>query len=124
MIPFLDEGRVRACLSYDELIPAMEQALIDFSSGRTTQPVRTIMPVPDHSGFFSIMPARYGNVMGAEACYFLRERCPPPVTNASRDHPFAGAATGESLAIMDGRLITEMRTAAVFAARGSRKARS
>ncbi len=70
MIPFLDEGRVRACLSYDELIPAMEQALIDFSSGRTTQPVRTIMPVPDHSGFFSIMPARYGNVMGAKLVTF------------------------------------------------------
>jgi len=33
MILFLDEERVRACLSYDELIPALEQALIDFSSG-------------------------------------------------------------------------------------------
>src|SRR5258708_36093691 len=102
----------------------MEQAIIDVSPGRTTQRVRTTMPVPDPSGFFSIMPARYGNVMGAEACYFLRERCPPPVTNASRDRPFAGAATGESLAIMDGRLVTEMRPAADSAALGSRNAGS
>ena len=37
---FLNEEQVREHLRMSELIPAMEKALIDFSAGRVTQPVR------------------------------------------------------------------------------------
>ena len=37
---FLNEEQVREHLRMTELIPAMEKALIDFSAGRVTQPVR------------------------------------------------------------------------------------
>jgi ornithine cyclodeaminase/alanine dehydrogenase-like protein (mu-crystallin family) len=36
--PFLNEDQVRAVLSYDDLIPAIRQALMDFSAGRALQP--------------------------------------------------------------------------------------
>ena len=36
---FLNEAQVREHLRMTELIPAMEKALIDFSSGKVTQPV-------------------------------------------------------------------------------------
>jgi len=39
---FLNEDQVRDHLRMNELIPAMEKALIDFSAGRVTQPVRSI----------------------------------------------------------------------------------
>jgi ornithine cyclodeaminase/alanine dehydrogenase-like protein (mu-crystallin family) len=42
----LDEEEVRALLSYEQLIPVIRQALIDFSAGRVQQPVRAIIPVP------------------------------------------------------------------------------
>ena len=112
---FLDEETVRPLLRMEDLIAAMERALIDFSAGRVQQPVRSIVAVPQHHGFMGIMPAVYGDVMGAKLVNLYPG-------NASRGLPTHQAVialfradTGEPLAMMDGRLITEMRTAAVSA---------
>ena len=67
---FLDEDQVRAVFSYDELIPAIRQALMDFSAGRVVQPVRTVMSIAAHAGWFAVMPAVYGDVMGAKMVTF------------------------------------------------------
>jgi ornithine cyclodeaminase/alanine dehydrogenase-like protein (mu-crystallin family) len=113
---FLDEDQVRAVLSYDELIPAIRQALVDFSAGRVVQPLRTVMSVAAHAGWFAVMPAVYGDVMGAKMVTFY----PRNVELEKHTHmamiQLFRADTGEPLAMMDGRLITEMRTAAVSAA--------
>ncbi len=53
----LDEGAVGGLLRMQEVIPAMERALADFSSGRVVQPVRTMLPVAEHQGFLGLMPA-------------------------------------------------------------------
>ena len=110
---FLDEKQVRSLLSYEQLIPIIRQALMDFSAGRAQQPVRVIIPA--HEGWFGVMPAVYGRVMGAKMVTFYPH-------NASQKKPTHMAViqlfssdTGEPLATMDGRLITEMRTAAVSA---------
>ena len=42
---FLDEEQVRKHLGMADLIPAMEKALIDFSAGKVTQPVRQVIAV-------------------------------------------------------------------------------
>jgi ornithine cyclodeaminase/alanine dehydrogenase-like protein (mu-crystallin family) len=109
----LSEEQVRAVLSYEELIPAMRKALMDFSAGLVVQPVRTIIPVSAHGGWFGVMPAVYDKVMGAKLVTFYPG-------NVDRHTHMAviqlfRAETGEPLATMDGRLITEMRTAAVSA---------
>ena len=112
---FLNEGQVRAVLSYDDLIPAIRQALMDFSAGRVIQPLRTVMSVAAHSGWFAVMPAVYCGVMGAKMVTFY----PGNVALEKHTHmamiQLFRADTGEPLAVMDGRLITEMRTAAVSA---------
>jgi ornithine cyclodeaminase/alanine dehydrogenase-like protein (mu-crystallin family) len=112
---FLDEDQVRAVLSYDELIPAIRQALMDFSAGRVAQPLRTVMSVIAHAGWFAVMPAVYGDVMGAKMVTFY----PRNVELEKHTHTaliqLFRADTGEPLAVIDGRLITEMRTAAVSA---------
>jgi thiomorpholine-carboxylate dehydrogenase len=112
---FLNEDQVREALSYDQLIPAMRQALVDFSAGRVVQPVRTVMSVTGHSGWFAVMPAVYGGVMGAKMVTFY----PGNVALEKHTHmamiQLFRSDTGEPLAVMDGRLITEMRTAAVSA---------
>jgi ornithine cyclodeaminase/alanine dehydrogenase-like protein (mu-crystallin family) len=114
-ILLLDEDQVRAHLSYVELIPAIRQVLMDFSAGRVVQPLRTVMSVADYGGWFAVMPAVYDNVMGAKLVTFY----PRNVERAKHTHnamiQLFRADTGEPLAIMDGRLITEMRTAAVSA---------
>lgn len=113
---FLDEAAIRPLLRMEDLIPAMEQALIDFSAGRVIHPVRSVVAVAEHQGFMGIMPAVYGDVMGSKLVNLYPE-------NAKRGLPthlavivLFRADTGEPLAVMDGRLITEMRTAAVSAA--------
>jgi ornithine cyclodeaminase/alanine dehydrogenase-like protein (mu-crystallin family) len=112
---FIDEDQVRASLSYDELIPAMRRALTDFSAGRVVQPLRTVISVTAHSGWFAVMPAVYGDVMGAKVVTFY----PGNADRGKHTHQAViqlfRADTGEPLAMMDGRLITEMRTAAVSA---------
>jgi ornithine cyclodeaminase/alanine dehydrogenase-like protein (mu-crystallin family) len=112
---FLNEDQVRAVLSYEALIPAVRQALVDFSAGRVVQPVRSVMSVAAHSGWFAVMPAVYGGVMGAKMVTFY----PGNVTLKKHTHmamiQLFRSDTGEPLAVMDGRLITEMRTAAVSA---------
>jgi ornithine cyclodeaminase/alanine dehydrogenase-like protein (mu-crystallin family) len=116
MLPFLDEYHVRAHLEWDALIAAMENALIDFSAGRVQQPVRRFLTVDRYEGFFGIMPAVSDKVMGIKLVTFYPN-------NAARGLPthlamiqLFAPETGEALALIDGRLITEMRTAAVSAA--------
>jgi thiomorpholine-carboxylate dehydrogenase len=112
---FLNEDQVRAVLSYDDLIPVIRQALVDFSAGKVVQPVRTVTSVAAHGGWFAVMPAVYGGVMGAKMVTFY----PGNVALQKHTHmamiQLFGSDTGEPLAVMDGRLITEMRTAAVSA---------
>jgi ornithine cyclodeaminase/alanine dehydrogenase-like protein (mu-crystallin family) len=111
----LHEEQVRELLSYDELIPAIRQALMDFSAGRVHQPVRTIVPVPTHGGWFGVMPAVYGEVMGAKMVTFYPRNAELQKHTHMAVIQLFRADTGEPLATMDGRLITEMRTAAVSA---------
>jgi ornithine cyclodeaminase/alanine dehydrogenase-like protein (mu-crystallin family) len=116
MLPFLDESAVRAHLKWDALIAAMENALIGFSAGSVQQPVRRLLKVEPHGGFFAAMPAASAETVGAKLVTFYP-------SNAARGLPTHLAVivlfapeTGEALALLDGRLITEMRTAAVSAA--------
>src|SRR5260370_37705230 len=95
---------------------------MDLSVGQVVQPLRTVMSIAGHSGWFAVMPAVYGGVMGAKMVTFY----PGNVALEKHTHmamiQLFRSDTGEPLAVMDGRLITEMRTAAVSAVAGERLA--
>jgi thiomorpholine-carboxylate dehydrogenase len=106
---------VQRRLQFSELIPAVAQALADLSAGKVVQPVRTVLPVAPHHGFFAVMPAYAdgGGALGAKLVTFY-----PQNVGTHTHHALIvmfKAETGEPLAVMDGRLITEMRTAAASA---------
>src|SRR5205085_885388 len=113
---FLDEDQVRQHLRMADLIPAMEKALIDFSGGKVTQPVRSVIAVDPPGGFFGMMPALTPQGLGLKIVTFY----PPNALRGIHTHMatifLVDPETGTPLAIMDGTLITEMRTAAVSAA--------
>jgi ornithine cyclodeaminase/alanine dehydrogenase-like protein (mu-crystallin family) len=115
-LPYFSEAAVRDVLRYEDLIPAMERALIDFSAGKVLQPVRSILPVADYHGFYGIMPAVYGDVMGAKLVTLFPNNGDIGLPTHQGLIALLRATTGEPLAVLDGRLITEMRTAAVTAA--------
>jgi ornithine cyclodeaminase/alanine dehydrogenase-like protein (mu-crystallin family) len=109
---FLDEEEVRAHLRMEELIPAMAEAMRDLSTGKVQQPLRQVLSVTEHQGFFGVMPA-YGGGLGAKLVTFFPNNQGLPTHHAVI--VLFRPETGEPLVVMDGRLITEMRTAAVSA---------
>jgi ornithine cyclodeaminase/alanine dehydrogenase-like protein (mu-crystallin family) len=112
-LEYLSEEQVRVLLTYEDLIPAVERALIDYSAGGIQQPVRTVMRVPDHDGLFALMPAVDGELMCVKLVTVYEKNIDRPTHQAVIQ--LLSARTGEPLVAMDGRLITEMRTAAVSA---------
>jgi alanine dehydrogenase len=106
---FLNEEEVRALLRMEELIPVIADALRDLSLGKVQQPLRQVMPISDHDGFFGVMPA-YGGALGAKLVTFYPNNEGVPTHHAMI--LLFRPETGEPLVTMDGRLITEMRTAA------------
>src|ERR687889_1188526 len=109
----LEESAVGRLLRMEEVIPAMEQALADFSSGTVVQPVRTMLPVAEHGGFLGLMPAYTGSALGAKLVAFYPRNTSVPTHHATI--LLFEPETGEPLVTMDGRIITEVRTAAVSA---------
>ena len=109
----LDEAAVEGLLRMEEVIPAMERALSDFSSGKVVQPVRTMLPVDEHQGFLGLMPAYTGTALGTKLVAFYPHNTGVPTHHATI--MLFKPETGEPLVTMDGRLITEVRTAAVSA---------
>ena len=117
---YISEQEVRAVLTYEALIPAIRQALIDYSAGDVTQPLRMILRAgnaDDHrNGWFGVMPVIAGDAMGVKTVTFYPANDELGLHTHMAIVELLNRATGEPLAIMDGRLITEMRTAAVSAA--------
>jgi ornithine cyclodeaminase/alanine dehydrogenase-like protein (mu-crystallin family) len=118
----LDESAVVRLLRMEEVIPAMEMALSDFSSGTVVQPVRTMLPVAEHGGFLGLMPAYTGSALGTKLVAFYPHNTEVPTHHATI--LLFKPETGEPLATMDGRLITEVRTAGVSAVATEHLARS
>ena len=115
MTLFLGEEQIRERLRYEELIPALRTALVDYSAGRVQQPLRPVMRMPEQDGWFSVMPAVWGDVMGAKLVNVFPRNAQFGLPTHLALIALFSARNGELLAVMDGRLITEMRTAAVSA---------
>ncbi|MEO5753937.1 MAG: ornithine cyclodeaminase family protein, partial [Chthoniobacterales bacterium] len=103
---FLSEEQVRSHLRMEELIPAMAEAMHDLSAGKVQQPLRQVLPVTEHGGFFGVMPA-HGRALGAKLVTFFPNNQGIPTHHAMI--LLFRPETGEPLVTMDGRLITEMR---------------
>lgn len=116
---YISEQEVRSVLTYEALIPAIRQALIDFSAGRVNQPPRMILRAGNadghRNGWFAVMPVVAGEVMGVKTVTWYPGNDELGLHTHMAIVELLSRATGEPLAVMDGRLITEMRTAAVSA---------
>ena len=116
---YISEPEVRAALTYEGLIPAIRQALIDYSADLVVQPPRTVLRAGNAeghlNGWFAVMPVIAGDVMGVKTVTFFPGNAAQGLHTHMAVIELLRRSTCEPLAIMDGRLITEMRTAAVSA---------
>jgi alanine dehydrogenase len=113
----LTEHDVRLVLSMDDLIDAMHAALAEFSSGRVQQPLRTVLEVGAHHAFFAVMPAYMpkNGALGTKLVTVYGNNIKIGLPSHLATIVLLDSTTGEVLSIMDGRYITEARTAAVSA---------
>jgi ornithine cyclodeaminase/alanine dehydrogenase-like protein (mu-crystallin family) len=118
----LTESDVRAVLTLDDLIETMASALERFSTGRAAQPVRSVIPVDGDRAFFATMPALVRGATGAGAAALGAKLVTLFTGNTALGlHTHLASVvlldpdTGALRALMDGRYITEARTAAVSA---------
>jgi ornithine cyclodeaminase/alanine dehydrogenase-like protein (mu-crystallin family) len=121
-VQFLDEAAVRTALQWKPLIATMEKALEAFSSGGVIQPVRTMLTIEEGKRYLGVMAAASVDTMGSKLVSFYPGNAGTSTPTHMAVIVLCRTDTGEPLAVMDGRLITEMRTAAVSAAASKRLA--
>jgi alanine dehydrogenase len=113
----LSEQDVRIVLSMRDLIDAMESALARFSSREVTQPLRSVIEVGLQKAFVGVMPAFISDpaALGTKVVSVFGSNAAVGLPTHLATIVLLDPMTGELLAIMDGRFITEARTAAVSA---------
>jgi thiomorpholine-carboxylate dehydrogenase len=109
---YFEEEKVRQLLKIEQLIPAMREVLAEFSAGKWKQPLRGVLA--QHGGFFGVMPVS-GESMGIKMVTYYPGNAGTNLPTHMAVIALFDPKTGEPLALMDGRYITEMRTAAVSA---------
>ena len=117
MVRILAEDDVRAVLTLPDLIEAMQSALIAYSSGRTNQPLRTVLEVGAKKSFFGVMPAFLPDApaLGTKLVTVYDGNPARGLPSHLASIVLLDPGTGALVALLDGRFITEARTAAVSA---------
>jgi len=111
-VHYFEETEVRQRLRVPDLIAAMRHVMMEFSEGKWQQPLRGVLKQND--GFFGVMPAS-GESMGIKMVTYYPGNSSTALPTHMAVVALFDPRTGEPLALMDGRYITEMRTAAVSA---------
>jgi alanine dehydrogenase len=117
MALLLTESDVRALLTMPDLIASMDAALTAFSARSVVQPVRTVLEAGNDKSFFALMPAYVPSApaLGAKLVTVYESNLARGLPSHLATIVLLDPETGALAAIVDGRYITEARTAAVSA---------
>lgn len=110
-LPFYSETEIAGVLTWKLLIDTVERALISLSAGEVEQPVRQMVPVPGRDAIIAAMPA-VGEAMAVKVVTLFHGNAGTALPTHQAVIMLFDVTNGTPLAVMDGRLITEMRTAA------------
>jgi ornithine cyclodeaminase len=113
----LNEADVKGLLPMKDLVSAMASALSRFSRGEVLQPVRTVLTVGPTRAYFGLMPAFIPEPasLGAKLVTVFNQNHARGLPSHLATIVLLDPDTGSLLALLDGRYITESRTAAVSA---------
>jgi ornithine cyclodeaminase len=113
----LNEQQVHSLLTMGDLIAAMESALAKFSAREVLQPVRSVLTVGPTQAYYGLMPAYVPapGALGAKLVTVFGENHKKGLPSHLATILLLDPDTGALVAMMDGRYITEARTAAVSA---------
>lgn len=111
----LSQADVRALLDVDELIGALERALVELSAGRSSVPPRTAAFVPDERGLLASMPGYVDGVLVTKLVSVFHHNAEHGLPSHQGVIAVFDSANGTPLALMDGAYITAVRTGATSA---------
>jgi alanine dehydrogenase len=113
----LSEPQVQNLIELDELIAALEQAHIQYSTGKAVMPVRLVVPLPQIQGRITSMPGFLSEdkALGMKVVTYFQDNPKQNLPAILATVMLFSAETGKIIAAMDGVYITAIRTACVSA---------
>ncbi len=113
----LSEEQVRSLTDVEELISALEQAHIQYSTGKAVMPVRLVVSLPQIHGRITSMPGYLNEdkALGMKVVTYFQNNSEQNLPAILANVMLFNAATGKMIAIMDGVYITAIRTACASA---------
>ncbi|XP_042236370.1 ketimine reductase mu-crystallin-like [Homarus americanus] len=120
-VKFISDEDVTRVLTWDQLLPAVRCSLVAFTQGSghpqgAVQPLRTWVKIPEHQGDMIVMPGLIKEEsLVVKILTFFRNKAVPGQHHFNAIIMLMQSDTGIPLAVLQGRVITEMRTAAASA---------
>ena len=113
----LSEKQVQGLIDIDELIAALEQAHIQYSTGKAVMPVRLVVPLPQIDGRITSMPGYLNEdkALGMKVVTYFQNNPKQNLPAILATIMLFSAETGKMIAAMDGSYITAIRTACASA---------
>jgi alanine dehydrogenase len=113
----LSEEQVRSLIDIEELITALKQAHIQYSTGKAVMPVRLVVPLPQIQGRITSMPGYLteDKALGMKVVTYFQNNPGQNLPAILATVMLFSAATGKMIAVMDGSYITAIRTACASA---------
>jgi alanine dehydrogenase len=113
----LSEKEVQALAAVEELIPVLERAHIQYSTGKAVMPVRLVVPLPQIDGRITSMPGYLNEdkALGMKVVTFFPNNLKQNLPQILATVMLFSAETGKMIAAMDGNYITAIRTACISA---------
>ncbi len=113
----LSASEVQSVIDIDELIAALAQAHIQYSTGNAVMPVRLVVPLPQIHGRITSMPGflRQDQSLGMKVVTYFQNNPGQGLPAILATIMLFSAETGKIMAVMDGTYITTIRTACASA---------
>ena len=113
----LSEKEIRRLVDVSELIAALEQAHIQFSTGKVVMPVRQVVPLPEIGGRITSMPAYLAadRALGMKVVTYFKDNPRVDLPAILATVQLYSAETGKLVAVLDGTYLTAIRTACASA---------
>jgi ornithine cyclodeaminase len=108
-----DDAQVRRLLRFEDLLPAVRQALMDLSAARVIQPLRSTMEMP--GGVLFLKPVRTQGALAAKLITQFAGNAGKGLPTMLSTVILMDPDTGAPLAVMNGDWLTAMRTSAASA---------
>src|SRR5262249_58039589 len=100
----LSEKEVQSLIDIQELIAALEQAHIQYSTGKAVMPVRLVVPLPQIPGRITSMPGYLteDKALGMKVVTYFQNNPKQDLPAILATSMLFTASTGKMIAVMDG----------------------